>query len=444
MKIGIYVWDDVVKGKRVLKNEVYDSKQNAGMAVVRDIVARLGFDPVYVGIAEAHTCDYVLVSMGSDDDWWRFLQEKRRWSKGKQKVVVGGPAVLNVLPFLDDVDFFVLGRAEGVLEKFLLNGDTGNSIIDSKAFKINNRYTINQVENPYDHEILLGDGSKYKEGNIGCPYKCFFCGYSWHRKFTYKHEKRYNPYDEYCSKQNQESAILDFIKDPNPDYKHIRTTALDGLSERIRFKANKKISNDAFLSFVEKFYYNASHRQLKVFNIVGYPEETEEDWFDFLRVMEEADRKIGGHEKAVGLVLNTTPFRAFPATPFACSKMSYKEYRGEIARILGKEYREKTGNHKRINTIYSGENIYANENGFTQGLASSALAAIVWRGEESDSENVRKIAFSKKFWNASVPQKCATLEKYFDINKLFGEYTPQNLPTRYLQTYANIEKMWKK
>lgn len=28
------------------------------------------------------------------------------------------------------------------------------------------------------------------------------------------------------------------------------------------------------------------------------------------------------------------------------------------------------------------------------------------------------------------------------MDKLFGVFTPETLPSRYLRTYANIEKMW--
>lgn len=34
--------------------------------------------------------------------------------------------------------------------------------------------------------------------------------------------------------------------------------------------------------------------------------------------------------------------------------------------------------------------------------------------------------------------------RFFDMDKLFGAFTPQTLPSRYLRTYANIEKMWGK
>lgn len=78
----------------------------------------------------------------------------------------------------------------------------------------------------------------------------------------------------------------------------------------------------------------------------------------------------------------------------------------------------------------------------TDSLPTVILSAIVWRGTEKDAENVRKIACAKKFWTSNSTVKQATLEKYFDVKNLFGEFTPEKLPTRYLKSYAKVEKMW--
>lgn len=55
-----------------------------------------------------------------------------------------------------------------------------------------------------------------------------------------------------------------------------------------------------------------------------------------------------------------------------------------------------------------------------------------------------KVARSRKFQSASTAVKLATLEKYFDVGTLFGRFTPETLPSRYLRTYAKVEKMWGK
>lgn len=84
--------------------------------------------------------------------------------------------------------------------------------------------------------------------------------------------------------------------------------------------------------------------------------------------------------------------------------------------------------------------MWAVESMATESLPTVIQSAIVWRGTEADSDNFVKIALSKKFAAASTPIKQATLEKYFDVKTLFGRYTLDNLPTKYLKTYADYKK----
>lgn len=123
-----------------------------------------------------------------------------------------------------------------------------------------------------------------------------------------------------------------------------------------------------------------------------------------------------------------------PATPLACAPMSYHNYRGEIGRVLGKGLKG--------NLIYQGRAMWAVESMGTESLPTVSLSAICHRGSADDTENIIRIARSKKFWAASVAVRQATIEKYFDVDRLFGAYTAQDLPSRYLRTYANVEKMW--
>ena len=125
-----------------------------------------------------------------------------------------------------------------------------------------------------------------------------------------------------------------------------------------------------------------------------------------------------------------------PATPLACKPMQYKNFRGQIAKVLGQ------GKYKG-NIFYQGNAMWAVESMATESLATVIQSAIVWRGIENDADNLRRIAMSNKFKSASAKVKQATLEKYFDVNKLFGSFTAETLPTRYLKTYCEVEKMWK-
>jgi len=69
---------------------------------------------------------------------------------------------------------------------------------------------------------------------------------------------------------------------------------------------------------------------------------------------------------------------------------------------------------------------------------------IVLRGDENDGENFKKLSQTKKFMSLDTNGKIKTLEKYFDVNKLFGKYEPDTLPTEYLGTYVDVAKIGRK
>ena len=131
---------------------------------------------------------------------------------------------------------------------------------------------------------------------------------------------------------------------------------------------------------------------------------------------------------------NNPLFLPIPATPLACAPMSYKNYRGKVTEILGK------GTYKG-GIFYQGNAMWAVDSGWTESLPTVIQSAIVWRGTEIDSDNIAKFALSKKFSSANTAVKQATLEKYFDGTKLFGAFTLNELPTRYLQTYDDYQKL---
>jgi len=430
MKICVYVLSR--NAKQNYANESYNVRLNAGMAVVVDVLRRAGYEVEYAGGATVHKYDWVLVSITSDCDWWPFIAERVRWREGNYKVIAGGAGVLNVRPFLPFVDYFVLGRAEGVIDK-LIQGDTyNNSVIESSSFNPDKDYCINQVIEPYPHELRLENGQVYKEGMIGCNHRCLFCGYTWHRRHT-GGAFRYG--DLWNKNEDVEIALLNYAKGQRVNLNKLRTTAIDGLSERIRFMVNKKITRGVLQEFIRDLATCDKPHQVKFYNIIGYPTETEDDWWEFVEDIKAVDAKLPKTTKQTSILLHSTPFRAMPATPAACWPMSYRNYRGEIARVLGQGYKG--------NIFYQGNSIWAVESMGTDSLPTVILSAIAWRGTEKDAENVRKIACSKQFWSANSMVKQATLEKYFDVKTLFGEFTPEKLPTRYLKTYAKVEKMWK-
>ncbi len=60
---------------------------------------------------------------------------------------------------------------------------------------------------------------------------------------------------------------------------------------------------------------------------------------------------------------------------------------------------------------------------------------------EDDSEVIPRLASSAKFRGASMAHKTAMLERHVDIARLFGAYTWDTLPTRYLAAYTPTDKL---
>lgn len=437
LKIGVYVLGKYAK--QTYKKECYDVRLNAGMAVVCDILRRSGFTNIgYCSAVNAHKYDMVMYSVTADCDWWEFVAERVRWQKGNYKVVVGGQGVLNPRPFLGLVDYFVLGRAEGIQDKLaqaILDGEdcTDEHIVSSASYSINKLYYINQTDTIYPHDIKLDNGQTYHEDAIGCNHKCLFCGYTWHRKQARQEEFNYSGL--WNGGKDRERAMIDMDNGVEVDLVKLRTTAIDGLSERLRFMVNKKITREMLRQFIDALARCEKPHQVKFYNIVGYPTETFEDWEEFLEDIIKVDERLPKSEKQTSILLHSTPFRAMPATPLACKPMSYINYRGLLAKRLGK------GKYKG-NIFYQGNSIWAVEGMGTESLSTVIQSAIVWRGTEDDTENIIKVATSKKFASASTGVKQKTLEKYFDVDKLFGAFTPDTLPTRNIRTYCKPEAMW--
>lgn len=443
MRICAYVQEQYAK--ETYSNECMDTRQFVGLRVVMDSLQRAGYAVEWAGIATVHEYDVVLVSLTADCDWWSFVSERIRWRRGDYKVIVGGAGVLHVTPFLPWADYFSLGRGEESIPNLIrmLDGkpyEPDDSIIEAATFSPDRIYHIRQADEGYPHKIRLSSTRNFQESAIGCNHRCLFCGYTWQRKFV--SPNKYYAMDDslFGNIADKERAMLDIERDPDSvDFSKLRTTAIDGFSERLRYMVNKRISKACMRDFlVRMLQSDAKPHQLKFYNICGYPTETQEDWREYLGTLSEADALASGtsNGKQWSVVLHSTPFRAMPATPMACAPMSKRNYRGQIGATLGKGLKG--------GLIYQGKHLWSVESMGTDSLASVMLSAICHRGDVQDSENIGKICASKKFWSSSAAVKEATLEKYFDMDKLFGEFTPQTLPSRYLRTYCDIERMWER
>lgn len=439
MKICAYVQESFAKP--TYRNECLDSRQFVGLRVVIDALSRAGYAVDWAGSATVHRYDLVLVSITSDCDWWSFIIERLRWQPGNYKVIIGGAGVLHVSPFLPSGDFFSLGRGEWSIVNLVRrldgkDGEQDSSIIEASSFSPDRQYQVRQTSQPYPYALPLSKTRRFQEGPIGCNHKCLFCGYTWQRKFISQLDYYAMSDSLFGGIEAKERAMLDMAKDfSQVDFRHLRTTALDGMSERLRVAVGKPITRQMVVDFLSAMIHSDEKpHQIKLYNIVGYPGETLEDWKEFLDTLRQADKMAPQKERQWSIVLHSTPFRAMPATPMACAPMSKVNYRGKIGRTLGPALKG--------NLIYQGKNLWSVESMGTESLASVMLSAIAHRGDLKDWENIKRLCWTGRFWRASAQQKEATLEKYFDMDYLFGPFTSTTLPSRYLRTYCQVEKTW--
>ena len=432
MRICAYVQGGYAKP--AYKNENFNTRQWVGLSVIVDSLRRAGYEVEYAGAATVHEYDWVLVSITSDCDWWSFIAERVQWQAGSYKVIVGGAGVLNVRPFLPYADYFSLGRGETTVPALIGGEMLDDSIIDSRTFSPDAIYHIRQ-EMCYGEDVTLTNGRTFRETSQGCPHKCLFCGYTWQRRYSGHGEFEAGSGLWSGEETVRERAILDMRASGNYDFGHLRITSIDGFSERLRRSVNKPITRDMRQAVLHAVAEHQPPHQLKLSNLVGLPGERDDDWMEFLDDVRLADT-LPAQAKQWMLVVHSTPFRPMPATPLACAPASYRNYRGEVARVL-------SGGRASNSVFYRGARLCALEGMGTDSLATHALSMICHRGVEDDTDNVRKVATSKRFWRASAAVKIATLERYFDMARLFGAYDAKDLPTRYLRTYCQVEKMWR-
>ncbi|MFH1183531.1 MAG: hypothetical protein V1755_00635 [Chloroflexota bacterium] len=202
------------------------------------------------------------------------------------------------------------------------------------------------------------------------------------------------------------------------------------MSERIRRMVNRPIGRDELREFLARLT-SADWHFLRMYMILGFPTETTDDYAEFFEDLQSITPRYGGW-----LSVHVTPFRAMPATPGAVWPMDMADHRSTLSRYRGAD-------HCFFGAGSSSDRIRCYEENI-ESLPTVALDVVLLRGDEGDAENVAGIARTKKFWSSSGSVKLATLSKAFDLDRLFGRFTWETLPTRYLrgpQKESTIRKL---
>jgi hypothetical protein len=434
MKIAIYVQSSHAKAN--YKQESYNVRLFAGVEVVADVLRRAGYNVGYCSEYTANKFDAILVSITAQCDWYAYIAERERWPKGGYKVIVGGAGMLNVRPFLPWFDVCVWGRGEDVILEVVENINSCHGlhgcVAEAKKFNSRESYRIHQAQAPYPHAITIGQNTKkeqaWAETGIGCKRKCKFCAYTWHRaRIAAKNSYANDGLDV-------EFTMLD-IDMSNDEWckKSIRSIGLDGTSERLRKMVSKPISRHLLTEFLSKKAAHGNGEQVKFFNVVGLPTEATSDYEELSDTLADADSLANGGK--LSFLLGCSPFRPMPATPAALWPMSQRDFRRQsIAKQL-----KKPGMPG--NVFFQGKSIWAVEWMGTDSLPSVILDAVALRGTEADSDNVGRVARTKKFWSASAKDRETTLTKHFNIGLLMGGFSLATYPVKYLSGHVANEKI---
>lgn len=423
--------------KPAYANENFNVRAWPGLMMIQDALQRAGYDVERCVPETAHRYKVVLVSIQAACDWYPYVRDYRERFK-ETCVIVGGPGVLNVRPLLRFASVFVFGRGEDLivpLVKAALAGERYKhpSVCYADEFSPDREYVINQAEGCYPHEVKLANGKVWREEAIGCQRKCFFCAYTWHRKHVGSLQTDAGAGNAIWNGPSREYTIWEVLerKEIGPQL----IAGLDGISARLRKMVNKPITQEMFREFLRILASAPKANRIRLYCVVGYPSETEDDWQEFFEDLHSTD-DMPPVETKWGIGLQCQHFVPMPATPAATWETQQRNYRNY--KVLSFPISSTSG----VRTIFDNNVLWVSQSWGSTSLSNAILDILIYRGLEEDADVILSLARNKRFWRAYEVQRERYLEKICDIPRLFGRYTWDTLPTKYLGTYCCIPEVW--
>jgi len=236
--------------------------------------------------------DFALISLVSYYDYFNLYSMLINFDV-RTNIIIGGPAVLNIYPFIDKIYAACFGRCDTQIND-ILNGIPCENVY-SAEFGIN-RYKIGQAT------CRIGDYREH-ENAVGCRKKCFFCEYG----FKYEYVDFAGQYGEYANNETFFKDI-DFI-----NHGH-NTAGLDGLTEKERYVVNKPLSNDAIIEKLNTHTKRDNFR-LKLFAVTAFP-FTDNYYYDEL-----IETVSKAKTKPITIMLGLSHFCPMPLTPMEEEKV---------------------------------------------------------------------------------------------------------------------------
>lgn len=413
------------------KRKDFDGQDNIGAYLVADVLQRAGIPVGFCTPEAASRYRVILISLTSPFDVFHLLQAVAVWQSWQKKrrgfvTVAGGFGLQNVAPIREFVDYAVFGRAESFVSELVKALLAGRDYEHPSVMALREEIrpvTIAQAEIPYPYPVQVGT-FVYQEKLIGCPQKCNFCHYSYSRRWLGT-----GPGDYVLDEQSKGSAESLFLQSAGlvadrPDVGRV-ITGLDGLSERLRFAFQKRITNDDFVRVIEEASRSCKARAAfyKLYQIGAYPGEPQADLEEFIETVERADPR----GKPVKIRVHLTPFYAMPVTPGAWLPVD-----------LSKHYDRRLGGKNIINRenyrVWWAKEI-ERENTHLAGMVAA-------RATPASDDIISTICFDPRMRKWSGVRRLEHLAKTFDLSPYIREYmTWENLPTWYLSSYQSRDAL---
>lgn len=286
-------------------------------------------------------------------------------------VFAGGPVITtNPEPLKSIFDFMMIGDGEGNFEKVLeiirdnTKQEALNKLSNLEGIYISGMSSVKKITEQISNVIytpVLSDKSYFKDTFIvevarGCMNRCAFCTASYlNLPF------RYYPYNKIIEaidlglKYTNKIALLGAQISAHPDFDKIMdylklkidlgnpielgisslrtdavtpkliqtlvkggqktsTIAIEAASERLRKLINKNLKEEQILSAIQTAHENGL-RGLKIYSMIGIPNENEADIEEFLRLA----KKIKSENKGFEITFSFSSFVPKPQTPFQWS-----------------------------------------------------------------------------------------------------------------------------
>lgn len=274
---------------------------------IRCVLDELGRPWVPCEPEEVDRFDVSMISVQSVTDQLAImdrLPEKRR-----SRVIVGGQGAYAIRSLLGRIDAAAFGRCEDTVADIVSGEPMGHVWESSRDPYLTGKYQVRR-----ESRLLHG------EVTVGCKHKCAYCQYTWTRA---KNGKTYSHGSDLKTPESTFVELSHVVTRPGR-----YTAALDGFSFDSRRRAKKGITPAMIRRTLEDIQSRgyASAVVIKVFQIVGYPWESESSVIDALRetrsVLAESDRGPG----RILIMFLVTPFSPEPLTPMQLEPASWIDW----------------------------------------------------------------------------------------------------------------------